>query len=103
MPSAATARTNVRIRPVPTGSPRARNPLPKATSGSRGWAGPGSAIPVADDLGEPRHHQLLVLVVLHDGTQRVARQVRAQAVGTQERERVGPVDRLRHAGELGQI
>src|SRR5262245_57744566 len=89
---------NVRIRPVPTGSPRSRRFLPRPT---RGWTGPLAILP--DHLAEVRRYQRLVLVILHDGAERVGRDRRFEPLRTEEGERVRPVDRLGDARHLREV
>ena len=50
-----------------------------------------------------RGHERLILVVLHDGAERVGGDRRVEAVCTEERERVRPVDRLGDARNLRQV
>src|SRR5215213_7605677 len=97
-PSAATPWMKVRMRPVPTGRSRARSSRPNPTSGG---TGPLGILP--DHLAEVRGDERLILVVLHDGAEGVGGKRGVEPQRAEESQRVRPVDRLGHAGDLGQI
>src|SRR3954452_7420386 len=89
--------------PVPTGRPATRNSRPKPASAGSTCVTPPSASVIGKDLPEvvPDPHE--VVVVLDDGPERHIHRVAFEARCTEERERLGPLDRLGDAGPLHEI
>src|SRR5436190_12273584 len=89
--------------PVPTGRPAARNSRPKPASAGSTSVTPASASVIGQDPLEvvPDPHE--VVVVLDDGPERHVDRVAFETCCTQERERLGPLDRLGDAGPFHEI